>query len=431
MDWGFGNPNKTAALICLLMLGVWAFAYIRKWGFWAALLLFTGFGVCLILTQSRGGLIGTIVGGSALLWSVRRPFPLHRVLAVLAACLALVVFACVIKAENRLTQGIWTKDLSLENRWLIWSQVPTMIHDAPGGWGLGKSGDAYMQWYQPVNRGEGYRTLVNSHLTWLTELGWGGRAAYIAFWLGILVLLYPLPVRPWLEIPFSIWIAWALCACFSSVAEAPLLWVIPLGALATVVLVRWKEKTWPSPKHWIVGAVALIFIICAIFFWGLLLAKPSSVYSPRMGEVILGSKTPTVWLIAPNRNILGEHFGHEIRRGLTAEPIFQKKGLGVVSTLAGVPQHQTLIFSCQIPQTLGEAVPSQVVLIDPSPALPETVRSLSNIPRVTIIVGEFSQNKRFWEEQAHSHSNLKLQVVEGSEEFIPDWMHEIAKALSE
>jgi hypothetical protein len=54
MDWGLGNPNKTAALIALIMIAVWILGYIRDWGFWVALALFTGFGVCLILTQSRG-----------------------------------------------------------------------------------------------------------------------------------------------------------------------------------------------------------------------------------------------------------------------------------------------------------------------------------------------------------------------------------------
>jgi hypothetical protein len=31
MDWGLGNPNKTAAVIALLMIAVWALAYFRRW----------------------------------------------------------------------------------------------------------------------------------------------------------------------------------------------------------------------------------------------------------------------------------------------------------------------------------------------------------------------------------------------------------------
>jgi len=46
MDWGLGNPNKTAALIAMLMVAVWGLACFRKWGFWAALTLFTGLGIC-------------------------------------------------------------------------------------------------------------------------------------------------------------------------------------------------------------------------------------------------------------------------------------------------------------------------------------------------------------------------------------------------
>lgn len=45
MDWGLGNPNKTAALIACLMIGLWALAFIRKWGFWVALVGFTALGI--------------------------------------------------------------------------------------------------------------------------------------------------------------------------------------------------------------------------------------------------------------------------------------------------------------------------------------------------------------------------------------------------
>jgi hypothetical protein len=61
MDWGFGNPNKTAAFIAILMIAVWILAYIHKWGFWIALVAFTGLGICLIHTMSRGGLVALLV----------------------------------------------------------------------------------------------------------------------------------------------------------------------------------------------------------------------------------------------------------------------------------------------------------------------------------------------------------------------------------
>ena len=62
MDWGLGNPNKTAALIATLMVGLWGLAYVRKWGFWVALAGFTALGFCLVHTFSRGGLVALFVG---------------------------------------------------------------------------------------------------------------------------------------------------------------------------------------------------------------------------------------------------------------------------------------------------------------------------------------------------------------------------------
>jgi O-Antigen ligase len=429
MDWGFGNPNKTAALIALVMIAVWAFAHIRKWGVWAALTLFTGFGACLILTQSRGGLIGMIAGGLILLAWTPHPFPFWRSLGVIIVCAGLGIFALMINAQSRYTEGISGKDLSIENRLLIWERVPSMIHDAPNGWGLGKSGDAYMQWYQPITRGEGYRTLVNSHFTWLVELNCWGRIAYIALWAFALVLVWPQSDFRWFSIPLALWIVWGICAFFSSVAEAPLLWTIPAMALISVLCVRLRKRVWPSPSLWLRGVMAWIVIVGGILFSGIWVGTPSCVYSPYEGIVTLGSKLPKIWIVAPNQGILGEHYGHEIRRGFDAEPICRQMGLGIVSELKNAPKNQILVFSGHIPSTFGAATPSQVIFINPDPVSSVTIQVLTDFPKVTVIVGEYSQNKDYWNEQARSHPNIKLQLVEGSEEYISNWMREIATAI--
>src|ERR1700722_6908987 len=136
MDWGFGNPNKTATLIALIMIAVWILGYVRRGGFWAALILFTGFGVCLILTQSRGGLVGVMMGGLIVLAWTPRPFPFRGFMAVIGVCVGFAIFAFIINAESRYTQGFSGEDRSVDNRLLIWEQVPGMIRDAPNGWGL-------------------------------------------------------------------------------------------------------------------------------------------------------------------------------------------------------------------------------------------------------------------------------------------------------
>jgi hypothetical protein len=429
MDWGFGNPNKTAALIALIMIAVWTFGYIRKWGFWAAFTLFTGLGVCLILTQSRGGLVGVVIGGLIVLAWAPRPFPFWRSLAVIVACAALAVFALAINAESRYVKGLSGKDQSIENRFLIWKQVPSMIHDAPNGWGIGKSGDAYMQWYQPINRGEGYRTLVNSHLTWLTELNWLGRIGYVFSWAAIFVLLWPRRDCRWFSIPFATWIILGVCASFSSVAEVPLLWVIPIMALVGVLVVRYRRSLWPEARLWIWGAFASISTIAIIWLEGTLLATPSNIHCPYEGVVTLGAVSPKIWIIAPNRSVLGEHFGHEARQGYEANAVYSQTGLGIVTLLKDAPAKQTLVFSGQVPLSLEASHPAQIILINPKPLSTDMLQALLANASITVVVGEFSRNKDYWNQQSREHPNIKVQLVVGSEEYIPNWMQEIADAI--
>ena len=429
MDWGFGNPNKTAALIALIMIAVWGLAYVRKWGFWAALTLFTGLGMCLILTQSRGGMIGAIAGGLIAFAWAPRSFPIQRSISVVLACLALAGFAFIVHAGARYGEGILEKDRSIENRLLIWEQVPSMIHDAPGGWGLGKSGEAYMQWYQPVTRGEGYRTLVNSHLTWLVELNWWGRIAYVFAWAAVLVLLWPHSDYRWFSIPLAIWIAFGICASFSSVAETPLLWAIPVLALVGVLVVRYRRSLWPQVRFWIWGALVSCALIAIMALGGALGGTPSNIHCPHEGVVTLGTTSPKIWIVAPNRSVLGEHFGHEVRRGYEANAVYRQTGLGVVALLKDAPANQTLVFSGQVPSSLQALRATQIILINPKPVSTDVLQALLASPSITVVVGEFSQNKNYWSQQSREHPNIKVQLVLGSEEYIPNWMHEIATAI--
>ncbi len=221
MDWGLGNPNKTAALIVGLMIGLWALAYMRRWGFWVALAGFTGLGIGLIHTFSRGGFVALICGVAPLLLWAPRPWAARRIVGVVVAVWCIVGFAVYLQAHERLGQGVVRNDPSISNRLDLWKYAPVMMRDAPGGWGFGNSGKAFVDWYQPLDRVESYRTMVNNHLTWLVELGWPGRFLYLACWGAISVLCWPSAQARWLAIPFGIWLALFVSATFSSVAEEP------------------------------------------------------------------------------------------------------------------------------------------------------------------------------------------------------------------
>lgn len=262
MDWGLGNPNKTAALIAMLMIASWLFIYIKRWGFWLSVLIFTGLGVCLVHTFSRGGIVALFTGLLPVAWVLwKKRLSKSQIIGLAVSAWILIGSSVYFQAHQRYTQGIIQEDRSITNRLAIWRQAPQMMRDAPGGWGLGKSGYSYVQWYQNLDHQEGYRTLVNSHLTWLVELGWLGRLGYIAAWLGILLICWPYYKKDkknkkdgkvasnnndWFLLALGVWLVLGVAAIFSSVAESQWLWVLPALMLLVVLLHRLRTASWPQ-----------------------------------------------------------------------------------------------------------------------------------------------------------------------------------------
>lgn len=228
-----------------------------------ALALFTGLGVCLIHTMSRGAVIALFAGLIPLVMVAPRPWPRGRIVGVVVAVWVIVGASLYLNAGERLGQGIVHEDRSITNRFQIWKAAPRMMVDAPGGWGLGSSGAAYMQWYQPLSSNEGYRTLVNSHLTWLVELGWPLRVAYLFGWAAVLLLCWPGRASRWLAVPLGVWITFLVAAAFSSVAESPWLWIVPGAALIAVLGYRIRGKIWPSGKLWLIP-LGVNLLLCGV-----------------------------------------------------------------------------------------------------------------------------------------------------------------------
>ena len=264
MDWGFGNPNKTATLIAEFIVALWGLAYLCRWGFWVALGFFTLLGGCLIHTFSRGGLIAAFLGLTALIICIPRPWPIKKYISIVISLFMLISFSLYIKAYQRYTQCILMEDHSITNRILLWENTPAMMVDAPSGWGIGNSGKAFMQWYQTPEDNEQYRTLVNSHLTWLVELGWSMRFVYLFSWFAVILLCLPTKEAEWRAASLGIWIAFGVAATFSSVAETIWLWIIPGLSLGIVLGHRLLTKQWPHLKAWFFPT-SVAFLLCLIF----------------------------------------------------------------------------------------------------------------------------------------------------------------------
>lgn len=420
MDWGLGNPNLTAAVIAMLMIAVCGLGFIRKWGFWVALPLVTGLGVCLLHTMSRGGLVALLAGSVPLAIIVRRPWSRTRILAICGAVAIVVASSIYLKTHKRFSNGIAQEDRSITNRLVIWRDVPRMMLDAPGGWGWKQAATAYMQWYQDVDRPERYRNLVNSHFTWLVEMNWLLRIAYVLAWGGVLLLCFSSQAHGGLSVPLGVWIAFGTAGFFTHVAESIYVWILPLLFLLVGVALRVKWRAWPSPRQWGVSAMAgLIILAC---FVGSSYMRGSSGIHRLPGAVTIGAGTPKIWMIA-DQKVVGDSYGKTIRRYLATQPdspsiaiaesaVAVSGGPGVTVAICGTPSPADLIH-------LNSMLGTKTRLIALNPAFfPQELSNIAlNQQLAEAVFGEFSQSPALsaWKGVA------TIRQLEGVGDFIPGW----------
>lgn len=420
MDWGLGNPNKTAAIIAQLMIAVWGLTVIRRGGFWVALACFTALGYCLVLTFSRGGLLAAGAGLIVVAAFAPRPWPRIRILAAVLAVLGLAAVAHRVNALDRYSQTIRAPDRSVANRIELWRAAPAMMVDAPAGWGARNSGKAYAQWYQPLDRSTRYRTLVSSHLTWLVEFGWPFRFAYFLAWASVLLLCLPNRRTTWQAVPLGIWISFGIAAIFSSIAESLWVWLVPGLALLATAATRLHSKHWPSPSAWL-GPVAAAGFACAIIVaagFGRTRIHGSA------DRVVIGAKTPVTWLVVEEKALGGYEFARTLRRYIADNPMDRSVGItrslaclpdtlaGATVVVAGTPERHDLAKL----KTIASSS-SRLLLIAPAYYPEEAGLSPETLRPVEVLFGEFSQSDHMiaWEKTGCVHR------IAGAGDFLPDW----------
>lgn len=415
MDWGLGNPNKTAALIAILMIAVWGFAYIRRWGFWVALTLFTVLGICLMHTISRGGLISLVAGLIPLVAFAPRPWPKSRIIGVIVGAWMMVGAVLYFNSASRYTQGIASEDRSITNRFSIWKEAPKMMADAPGGWGIGKSGDAFMQWYQATDRGEAYRTLVNSHLTWLVEFGWPLRFLYVFGWLLIFLLCWPFRGVRWLAVPLGVWITFATSATFSSVAESPWLWIVPGLYLLLVLIYRLAKVSWFNPRFLAVPLGATAAMMLVLFLVG----SRGSNLTYDGNQVTVGSGEEKVYLLV-DQKILGKTYGKTLRRYLEENP--RPFSIILSDRIPAELPKKMIVAGQPNPEAKAQLASAatkldKLVFLSPAVFPQELNLSAEDLKKVEVVFGEFSDSAAGQSWRGFAQTKL----IEGAADFLPKW----------
>lgn len=414
MDWGLGNPNITAALIATLAIAVLGLAHIRKWGFWVALSMFTGLGICLIHTFSRGGMVALGAGLLPSVWQAPRPWHWKRIIAAAVAVWVIVGASIFLQANHRYMQGIVKEDRSITHRLDIWKKTPQMMADAPGGWGLGRASKAYHEWYQPLERNESYLNLINSHLTWLVEIGWGWRFLYLFGWLMVFPLCWPSKDLKWFAIPLGIWLAFFVAAIFTHVAESPWLWILPGLSLAAVLVARFYKRFWP--RLWVWPVVACIAAISLGLICWIGASQQELKIRGNARQVVIGNEASKTWIVI-NPALMGENYGKTLRRYLRDSK--ERPSIGIADKVEDLPNQQeiTVVVAGPVQNSDLARLKAQSRLILLNPMFSPQEIDFKPSKSVTVYFGEFSQSPAIqsWRDLGVVHP------VEGSGDFLANW----------
>jgi hypothetical protein len=415
MDWGFGNPNLTAAFIAILAVGVWMLAFLHKRGFWAALVLFALLAICLVHTLSRGGLAGAACGLLPLVMFAPRPWGIVRLLAIIATLILSVAALFYFRADDRLAQGVVREDKSVTNRLIIWGRAPAMMVAAPEGWGEGCAAWAYEQWFQPLEQNERYLNLVSTHLTWLVELSWPLRGLYVAFWVAIFLLTFPSARLRWLAVPFGVWVTFFVTGIFSHVAQDWCMWILPtlfaMGALVGRVI----RNEWPRKRVALVGSAGVVVILSAFVVFGMITNS-----SPAKGtwtRVSLGSGVPQTWVLV-DRDVFGHNFGKTLRRHMEQD---SSLNLGVTLKPALIPdiRNRTVLAAGAIsPEDFEILKQAQKLILINTKLSPLSLSKADTLAgNLRVVFGEFSQSptKVNWQE-----AGFREEIV-GKGDYLGDW----------
>jgi len=405
LDWGFGNPNRTAALIAALMVACWGISLFKRRGFWVALGIFSILGAFLVQTFSRGGLLGVLAGGAVLVFFADLPWPRARVISVLLAVALLSCYAVFLSATARYASS-WQGDPSVTNRLEVWRNVPKMIVDAPQGWGLGHSQEAYMQWYQASEREERFLNLVSLHFTLLAELNWPMRVAYLLLLAFGFLFTWPGPGLRALAVPFGIWTAAVVAGIFTHFSTSWLLYFPPMAALVVAIALRASKHQWPS-RRGVLGALASVFIgVGAVCLLARMSSSPAIQVVP--GGIIVGEGQPAAWVFV-NRAILGDSFGKTLRKFMAATA--SCPSLGVTGDPGKIPPHSTVVVCGALPDLSVLQSPRKLILLNSN----LSPMQLAAIPEKTAVFGEFSHSpaRQPWQQDA--------QIVPGAGDFLPAW----------
>lgn len=436
-SFGFENPNKAAVVFACLIPLLWA-GWLGAFGLgstrWKvscsglAALGFLAAWTCLLLTFSRGGLLAAFAGmGVVTVWLIFQKnwggfSGLLRNLKAPATWLSAGLVSVISAAAIFLGMGSRSlealgEDASVGNRLELWSAALQMTCENPAGFGPGRSGSEFVHWYQAVDRTEGYRTMVNSYLTFLVEMGWlpfvSLMVAVAAFW----AWTWPRGGEKCAVLRTAAWAslaAFLASGIFSTTMEEPLVWVIPGLVVVALFILRFRSGPWnlSLPRTGCAVGCA-IMMLAALFGMGQALSKRDLLERQfardETGNLTVASIRPKSKVdqpairVFPDEIVLGPDWG-KLMRVLAIQT-------GREVRVLDAPNDADKAFDVMVIGSAGpsDTVPTdgRVVLIAPS------IRDLRLEVVSMVILPEIDEDGRisFWQERVQDAATEPPQVV--------------------
>ena len=427
------NPNDVATLIVVLILSLPVALKWTKyllWFVWPAEALLVAL---LIGTGSRGGVLALICGlplGIALLWRSESWFTNWRIW--LGVGLVLVVGAgaglSIFPKSFRLGTLDVSPEASAGRRLEVWSTVPAMLAAAPNGWGIGKSAEAYEEWFEPVGETVELKHLLSSHLTWLVEFGWPLRWLYILLWMAAFALLFPssrFSFPPW---GVAVWTAFAVALIYNAAGKW-WNWPLPSLWLLAAFILRCRQKTFPTGRSWLFSVGVSGFLVGMPFLIFYLHPPQTQIRTWDNGNiVVIGTGKPAMAVLGPSKDVLGNFYGHEIRKEspktsgsimVVAQPDAVAAGLLADCHLYMISGgDETALDNWH--SIITPKLQSKLVLINCRVPLNDWIKGFGG---VKYCHGEFYGDAHYkeWKDYSANNPTVSVEDISRQEAYIADW----------
>lgn len=418
LDWfgyGVSSANRTAAFIACAIVASWILAGIfKKAGYWFSLIASLALFYFLLLTQSRGALAALVFSMAVFFAFSGMKLGRARMLSLCAAGMLACAAFFYSDSSARVYNMLSLKSSSANCRAEIYLSGVKMLSDAPSGL-KDAPVETYMRWYQSPEDGNYYLSMINSHLEFMCRYGFIGVAAYVFAWCLLLASIFPYDKNPVSASAFAVWVCYGICASFSNVMNYWILWIIPLfmlfaGAFANRRRIFTKRTAFVSILS---SFVFLAFAYLASFF----IAAGEGLDFLENGDVYCGNKNNIKYAVyAPSEHILGVHYGGELWRFCREKNV----GAFVSDKVKNFVELECVLFCGDIGfEPVERAKAKRKVLLNPKAS-----DGFAEIEGgIDVYLGAFSdwRNRRKWERLASRNGNIKVKILDGVSDFIPNW----------